>query len=109
MGPTYQPEKYPCKALSNAEEGRTYQFIPGTEVTVIVPEKVPLSLIIGGAEVDGQGRFWFSARENYFKKLLDQLQDPIVLLDKEKIDNIKELISANIRVSHFCVAPHNCK
>ena len=36
----------------NAEEGRTYQFNPGTEVTVALLATVPLSIFTVGSEVD---------------------------------------------------------
>ena len=51
FGPTYLAQEYPCKALMNAEEGRTYQFNPGTEVTVALLATVPLSIFTVGSEV----------------------------------------------------------
>jgi hypothetical protein len=98
-----------CERLWDAQEGKTYQFNPGTEVTVLVPENVPLSFLIGGGEDDGEGRYWYPAREKYFKELADLLQDPVVLLDKDKVDNIKATISGNLQVHSFCSFPTlNC-
>jgi hypothetical protein len=67
----------PGAGIWDAQEGKTYQFNPGTEVTVLLPEKVPLSILITGHEVDGCGRVdWPKDDDPIMQRLVDILNKP---------------------------------
>jgi len=61
----------------DAQEGKTYQFNPGTEITVLLPEKVPISIFTIGHEVDGCGRVdWPKDDDPIMQSLVATLNQP---------------------------------
>ena len=61
----------------DAQEGKTYQFNPGTEITVLLPEKVPISIFTIGHEVDTCGRVdWPKDDDPIMQSLVATLNKP---------------------------------
>ncbi|MGV8106330.1 MAG: discoidin domain-containing protein [Nitrososphaerota archaeon] len=79
----------------DAQEGKTYQFNPGTEITVLLPEKVPISIFTIGHEVDGCGRVdWPKDDDPIMQSLvatLNQPGKPDYLLYASPFDHFKEI------------------
>jgi hypothetical protein len=64
-------------ALMDAQEGKTYQFNPGTEITVFLPENVPISIFTVGHEVDWCGRVhWPKDDDPIMQSLVTTLNNP---------------------------------
>lgn len=97
-----------CERLYDAQEGKTYKFNPGTEVTVLVSEKVQLSFLVGGGEDDGDGRYWqhHNSVED-IKELIDSLQNAQVLRD-ERVDSIKGRIGVMLQLQEECFLTSGC-
>ncbi len=101
--PTYTRQLYPCPY---AEEGRTFKFNPGTEITVDLRDTVPLSIFSFGLEQDfslgfchglfGRGdalpifdhpvSVWSSEIDNFVSEMFKQT----VSCNNEILGNIKE-------------------
>lgn len=77
--PIYTQQQYSCIGLWNAEEGRTYQFNPGTEVTVDVPQGGKLLIVTTGFEIDNERGTW--TKDDHPEILADvaKLNDPKVV------------------------------
>jgi hypothetical protein len=73
-----------ASGIWDAREGKTYLFNPGTEVTVDLPETVPLSIFTVSAEVDCCPLIWPADDSDANKALVNKLLDPKVL-DKNAI------------------------
>ena len=90
----------PPHGLGDVSEGETVTFDPGTEVTVEIPETLPLSIFTVGEEVDRCGRG--NHPDNEYDRLITILQKP----QDTWFDSIKA-IQQNIN-THGCGSdPHN--
>ena len=64
----------PSHSLDDVSEGDTVGFEPGTEVTVEIPDTMPLSIFTVGEEVDRCGRG--NHPDNQYDQLITILQKP---------------------------------
>lgn len=61
--------------LGDVSPGETIYFIPGTEVTVYLPDTLPLSIFTVGIEVDQYGRVDFDYVEDERQALVEVFKD----------------------------------
>ena len=66
----------PPFGLGDASEGETIYFDPGAEVTVYLPDTVPLSIFTVGQEIDECGRVKFQYYEVEREKLVETFKNP---------------------------------
>lgn len=77
-----------ASGIWDAKEGKTYQFNPGTEVTVDLPNSIPLSIFFFGLEIDGCGRInWPGDSDPVVKDLVAKLYAEIPLQSRKKVIN----------------------
>ena len=66
----------PAYGLGDASEGETIYFDPGAEVTVSLPDTLPLSIFTVGQEIDECGRVKFQYYEVEREKLVETFKNP---------------------------------
>jgi hypothetical protein len=76
-----------CFELWFAEEGKTYSFDTGTQITIEIPETFPLSIFTTGSEVDDCGR-------DSFPKLIPNVVISDRPLDTSRITQMQNEINA---------------
>jgi hypothetical protein len=74
---THSPIAKWCERLYDADTGEKITFNPGTEVTVEMPQDVPLSIFTTGLEIDDCGRVnWPKDDDPKLEELVSLLNEP---------------------------------